>query len=104
MKDSVKYFFKLLVVLAVIAGIAGAILHHSTKQTEIAHHEDTCEVCAIYQSTTTAFGPAPILFLLFVAFVALVYKAPLWRNDLFSFESSYAYSGLDPPIASSYSY
>ena len=99
MKANLRKIFKFLIALSVVFATVGVVFHHSHAQTDKNHHEDTCEICAVYQVLSSGVVPTQVIPLLVLVFI-LIPRVNAIIPQLHSTDLSFTHSGLDPPTYS----
>ena len=92
MKNLVKLFF----VVSMVIGTSGIIAHASEFSSDVAHHDSSCQICAVYQTFSNGLIAAPLLLALALA-VVVVRFLRLGEQELAGIELLTVSFGLDPP-------
>lgn len=96
MKGWIKNLVKLFLVVSIVIGTTGAILHASESVSDLAHHQTSCELCAVYQTLSSGLTVVPILIALVLA-IAAVRALRIGQQELAGIEILAVSFCVDPP-------
>lgn len=96
-KGHLKNIFKLIIILFVLLGAIEIACHHAHALGDTSHHEETCELCAVYESLSKGITHTPAIPIALCICIAISVVVAFQSQQRNSFDLSLLHPGLDPP-------